>query len=87
VLRIDRFGNVVTNLRREDLPSDFTMRIAGCVVRRICATFSEGAPGEVFALEGSTGYIELALNQGSAAGRLRLQAGAEIEVESGTANH
>ena len=39
-------------------------------------------PGEFFAVEGSTGYIELALNQGSAAERLNVERGAEIEVES-----
>lgn len=86
VLRIDQFGNVITNLRRSDLGQKFTIRVAGSTVTRLYETFSDAAQGEFFALEGSTGYIELALNQGSAAERLNVQAGAEIEVESGTAN-
>jgi S-adenosylmethionine hydrolase len=86
VLRIDKFGNIITNLRREHLAGDFTVRVAGLEISRLCATFSDADPGEFFAVEGSTGYIELALNQGSAAQRLNVRRGAEIEVESGSLN-
>jgi S-adenosyl-L-methionine hydrolase (adenosine-forming) len=87
VLRIDKFGNVITNLRRADLGSDFEILIEGRRVTRFCSNFSEAEPGEMFALEGSTGYIEIALNQGSASERLNVQRGAEIEVESESPNH
>jgi S-adenosyl-L-methionine hydrolase (adenosine-forming) len=87
ILRIDKFGNVVTNVRRSDLSSGFTMRVAGTPITRLCANFSEAEPGEFFAVEGSTGYIEIALNQASAADRLNLASGAEIEVESDSANY
>jgi S-adenosylmethionine hydrolase len=82
VLRIDKFGNIITNLRRHDLGRDFTIRVAGLAITRLCTSFSEADPGEFFAVEGSTGFIELALNQGSAADRLKVERGAEIEVES-----
>jgi S-adenosylmethionine hydrolase len=84
VLRVDRFGNLITNLRRSDLHSDFVIRLGGINIRRLCRSFAEADPGEFFAIEGSTGYIEIALNQGSAADRLSVQRGVEIEVESGT---
>jgi len=87
VLRIDKFGNIITNLQRGDLTSDFTIRVAGLDITRLRATFSEAEPGEFFAVEGSTGFIELALNQGSAADRLKVGRGAEIEVETGSSNH
>jgi S-adenosyl-L-methionine hydrolase (adenosine-forming) len=87
VLRIDKFGNIITNLQRGDLASDFRIRVAGLDITRLRATFSEAEPGEFFALEGSTGFIELALNQGSAADRLKVRRGAEIEVETGSPNH
>jgi S-adenosylmethionine hydrolase len=87
VLRIDKFGNVITNLRRIDVGSEFTIRVAGLPITRLCRTFSQAEPGQFFAVEGSTGYIEIALNQGSAAERLGVARGAEIEVESGSANH
>jgi S-adenosylmethionine hydrolase len=87
VLRIDKFGNVITNVRRSDLSPRFTMRAAGTPITRLCANFSEAKPGEFVAVEGSTGYIEIALNQASAADRLNLGSGAEIEVESDSANY
>jgi len=87
VLRIAKFGNIVTNLRRHDLGRNFAIQVAGLSITRLCFSFSEAEPGEFFALEGSTGYIELALNQGSAAERLKIGRGAEIELESPGANH
>lgn len=86
VLRIDRFGNIITNLRRENLPSDFSIKIADLSITRLCSSFSEAESGEFFAIEGSTGFIELALNQGSAAEKLNVGRGEEIELETGRPN-
>jgi S-adenosylmethionine hydrolase len=86
VLRIDKFGNLQTNLRRDQLGFGFAIRAGGIEVRRVLSSYSEGLPDEVFAVEGSAGLIELCLNQGSAANRLNLQRGAEFEVETGTLN-
>jgi S-adenosyl-L-methionine hydrolase (adenosine-forming) len=87
VLRVDKFGNIITNLRRKDLGHGFTIRLAGLPITDFYSSFSEAEPGQLFALEGSTGFIELALNQGSAADKLKVGRGAEIEVESGSANN
>jgi S-adenosylmethionine hydrolase len=43
-------------------------------------TYSDVAPGELLALVGSEGYLEIALREGSAAARLGLSQGAPIEV-------
>jgi len=82
VLRVDKFGNIVTNLRRNHLSRGFSIRLRGLSITRLCSSFSEAEPGEFFAIEGSTGYIELALNQGSAADRLNVAIGSEIELET-----
>jgi S-adenosylmethionine hydrolase len=86
VLRVDKFGNLQTNLRRDQLGIGFAIRAGGSEVRRLLSSYSEALPGEVFAIEGSAGLIELCVNQGSAANRLNLQRGAEFEVETGTLN-
>ena len=86
VLRVDKFGNIITNIRREDLSPDFAIRIAGLEIHRLLSHYDDAQPGEFFAIEGSTGYIELSLKQGSAAERLHVGRGAEIEVETGEAN-
>jgi S-adenosylmethionine hydrolase len=86
VLRIDKFGNMITNLRLADLGQRFTITVAGLPLTKLCSSFSEASPGEFFAIEGSSGLIELALNQGSAADRLKVGRGAEIKVETGPVN-
>jgi hypothetical protein len=86
VLRIDKFGNLETNLRRNQLGNGFVIRVGKNEVRRIVSSYSEASPGEIFAIEGSAGLIELCLNQESAANRLNLRRGAEFEVETGTLN-
>jgi len=85
VLRIDKFGNIITNLRPEDLRPGSSIRIGGVSISRLRQTFAEADPGELCAIVGSTGFIEIILNQGSAAETLKVASGAEIEVESGSA--
>jgi S-adenosyl-L-methionine hydrolase (adenosine-forming) len=82
VLRVDKYGNIITNLRRQHLGTGFAVAAGGTSITRFCGSFSEAAPGEFFLIEGSTGYVEIALNQGSAADRLGIGRGAEIEVET-----
>src|SRR5438128_8304527 len=48
VLRIDKFGNIITNLRRQDLPAEFSIHVASLVITRLCSSFSEADPGEYF---------------------------------------
>jgi S-adenosylmethionine hydrolase len=43
-----------------------------------------GKPGELFALVGSSGYIEICTNRGSAAKLLNANRGVEVEVVLGT---
>ncbi len=86
VMRLDKFGNIITNLRPDHLLAGFKISIDGMNITRLCATFSEGKPGELFAIEGSTGYVEFALNQASAADRLNVEPGTEIEVETEVTN-
>jgi S-adenosylmethionine hydrolase len=85
VLRIDRFGNLVTNIGRR-LVDKFahgraiTITAGGQTVGRLVATYAEIQPGEVCALYGSTDDLELAANAGSAAGQLALSRGAPVEI-------
>jgi S-adenosylmethionine hydrolase len=86
VLRIDKFGNVMTNLRLTDLGPRFRIRVAGDQITRLRRSYSEARPGEVFAIEGSAGFIELAMNKSSAVERLRVERGVEIELETESVN-
>lgn len=85
VVRVDRFGNLITSLDRrsvEKFAEGYAIAIAveGQPVERVVATYAEMAPGEVCALYGSTDHLELAEAGASAAARLGLARGAEVLV-------
>ena len=83
VLHIDQFGNIVTSLRPHDLPPTPVLWILGTRIGSLCRTYAEGRPGELFMVVGSSGLIEVAMNRGSAAKRLKVTRGLEFEVETG----
>jgi S-adenosylmethionine hydrolase len=85
VLRIDRFGNLVSNIDRrtfDRLQQTGKVRVqAGdTAIERLVATYAEIAPGEVCALFGSTDHLEIALREARAAERLGLRRGAPVRV-------
>ena len=47
---------------------------------RICASYAEGAPGEVFGILGSMGFLEIAANRGSAHQLMGAGKGSEVNV-------
>lgn len=86
VVRIDRFGNVVTNIDRrlcERLSpggEPLAIDIGGQTVARFVSTFSDIAPGEVCALYGSTDHLEFATHAASAAESLGARVGTPATV-------
>ena len=86
IIAIDHFGNLITNLKPEDVPpyggpGKKCKILAGQrEITNFRKTFSEGLPGEVFVVPGSTGYLEIVVNNGSAAAELNLKPGALIGV-------
>ena len=71
ILKVDRFGNLITNLHIDQFPNlqvrPFQLLAGRKPVTRLALTFTECAPDELFVLVGSSGYLEVATNQGSAA--------------------
>ncbi len=85
VLKVDHFGNLITNLHIDDFPDVKSMpielRVCGERIHRLALTFAEAPTGEVFAIVGSSGYLEVAMNQVSAANKLGCSSGAPVELE------
>jgi hypothetical protein len=83
ILHVDRFGNLVTNVRGDDEPEivSATWR-TGRTARRV-RTYAEARPDEVVLLEGSAGYFELAVNCGSAADATGLERGDPVLFSPG----
>jgi S-adenosyl-L-methionine hydrolase (adenosine-forming) len=89
VLKLDNFGNLITNLKGEETPgliaadAKFTIRAGNAEIKKLLPTFASGAAGEPFAIIGSGGYLELCVNKGNAARVLGIGRGAEVTVELG----
>lgn len=85
VLRVDRFGNLVTNIERRVFDKlshagPIQITVGHHDVGKVVATYAEAAAGEVCALFGSTDHLEIAVNAGSASERLSLGRGAAVSV-------
>jgi S-adenosyl-L-methionine hydrolase (adenosine-forming) len=85
VLKADKFGNLITNFSIAHFPlfaqpeaPAFRLDIKGQQLARLHKTYNEGAPGETFAIVGSSGYLEIVCNCGSAARTLNASSGDEI---------
>lgn len=85
VIHIDHFGNIATNIRKEQLgaPEAIVVRLRGAEVPGLFRTFGELPPGELMALYGSTGNLIVSVVNGDAAGRLNAQVGDDVEVVLG----
>jgi S-adenosylmethionine hydrolase len=84
VLHVDRFGNLVTNFRLDEFPGlparSFELNVGLDKLTRLAHNFAEAPPGELVAIVGSAGYLEVVANQASAAKRLGCGAGAPVEL-------
>ena len=86
VLRVDRFGNLITNIDRKTFEgfaaggTGVEVSIGSQPVDRVVSTYGEVPAGELCALFGSTDHLEVAVNGGSAAQTLDLTHGAPVHV-------
>lgn len=84
IIHIDHFGNCITNLTRADLPNQASVKLT--VNGRAIETFREfftdehGSKEDLFAIWGSAGFLEIAVNGGSAAAALQAKRGDPITV-------
>jgi S-adenosylmethionine hydrolase len=84
VLRVDRFGNLITNIDRPTFEklagAPIELTVGAHVVSKIVSTYADIGPGEACALFGSSGHLEIAANGASAARLLALDRGAAVHV-------
>ena len=80
ILAVDHFGNLITNLKPEDVSMPFKILAGQREITSLRRTYGEGMPGEVIVVPGSAGFLEIAVKGGSAAATLNIKAGAPIGV-------
>jgi S-adenosylmethionine hydrolase len=85
ILKADRFGNLITNFHVATnsaiTAQPFELRIADRAIRRLALTFSDAPTEELVAIVGSSGYVEIAANQSSAAKILGCGSRTPVELE------
>lgn len=81
IIHTDRFGNLISNLRKEDLPDDFAVTINGKKILKLQQFFAESNKGELFMILGSSGFLEIAAFQDSAAKLLKVVISQKLLLE------
>ena len=87
VLKVDRFGNLITNITPQDVPmlfadgaKRFKIMVGTREVTEVHNAYAEGAPGEIFGVLGSMGFLEIAVNRGAAAQLTGAGKGTDVNI-------
>ncbi len=80
VTHIDRFGNIVTDIPGRSLGPSALIEIGGEVISGVRSTYASVEPGQVVALIGSTGMLEISVRDGNAAERLTVGRGHTVHA-------
>jgi len=84
VIHIDRFGNLITNIRDSDLVMIRTgkceIRVAKQTIKGIKQSYGAASKKELLALIGSSGLLEVSVNLGDASATLKAGKGTLVEV-------
>jgi S-adenosyl-L-methionine hydrolase (adenosine-forming) len=83
ILHIDDFGNIITNINQKEMQKTkiVNLKLPNVSLNVVFGkTYAQTKPGEAIALIGSHGFLEIALNQMSAAQKFCASSGDKIEV-------
>jgi hypothetical protein len=87
VLKVDRFGNLITNITPQDAPAlfaagarGFKIVVGSREITEMHSAYAEGAPGEVFGILGSMGFLEIAANRAAAVQLIGAGKGTDVTV-------
>jgi len=84
ILHIDSFGNLITNIKSDDLPPTkraITIEVGNQLISGLSRTYAEGRG--LLALIGSSGYLEVSLKGGSACALLNAEVGNKVRISHG----
>ncbi len=87
VLKVDKFGNLITNITPKDLPQifgeqppTFKILVGKHEISKMKSSYADGSPGEIFGILDSLGYLEIATNRGVAANIVGATKGSEVGI-------
>ena len=82
IMHIDRFGNLITNLQKKDLPNNFSLEVNGTIIKKHLNFYAEAEKDEIFTIFGSADFLEIVANQNSAKDLLKVRTGEKITVKT-----
>jgi S-adenosylmethionine hydrolase len=80
VIQVDRFGNLISNIPGRWLEKHM-VQVAGMDAGPVRRTYADVAPGELVAVVGSLGLLEVSVRDGNAADRLGADRGAPVSAD------
>ncbi len=84
ILKIDRFGNLITNFHVDEFPAvrerPFELVVGPQRIFHLAGSYVECNFGELFVIVGSSGYLEVATTLGSAAKMIGCAVGAQVDL-------
>lgn len=88
VLHIDGFGNVITNISRKDMEKrkiregdELKVKLKSrSLTLKFCSAYGEEASKKTLAIIGSSGFLEIAVNQGNAAEFFKMKVGEMVSI-------
>ena len=87
ILHIDGFGNLISNIRKQEF-SDFTgdqpfvIKVGTKTIHGLKRRYSDGSRNELIALFGSGGFLEISVREGSAQKILKAKRGDPIQIST-----
>jgi S-adenosyl-L-methionine hydrolase (adenosine-forming) len=88
VIYIDAFGNLVTNIERDlfdriarGRPFDIVLRLREYNISEISENYFQAGRGNLLALYNDSGYLEISISSGNAAGLIGMKCGDIVRVE------
>ena len=81
-IHTDSFGNLITNIRNDDIlqiKKAINIEVGNQLITGLSHTYAEG--NGLLALIGSSGHLEVALKGGSASALLKVEVGDEVRVK------
>jgi S-adenosylmethionine hydrolase len=82
IIHIDNFGNATTNLPATQLrqSAGISIKVKNRIIGKLKRTYWDVPPGKALALIGSSGLLEIAVRDGSAALDLKVRVGDPVQL-------
>ncbi len=86
IIHVDHFGNLITNVPAERVTESISVSLSdnSITIARLCTSFDSVCAGKPLLVVGSSGFLEIAVNQGNASEQFHIQEGDTVRITNTT---